>query len=630
MAQTASLEEKSAESSISLQDVTELAASMCPLGSQENGKKQGNGTPMSKSTSSVQDVKKSETPVKKGKIGYKPTSDSKCSKKIVPPRLNSNGTCNKCKSIKHVEEMITCNVCNISFHALCKDNGNKASADAICTKTFLREARPVINKFGVNSSRWGNFMFVCNHCAKSIRSLTASPANADPVKDVAQTDETVQIDTLSQDTNSNTNAKDMVASVSAVVTRNVQTMISSLKEDILSNVKECIAEKLHSALTISSPLSSTLARQRVPSNNSISTLCSEELPSFSTTSGDSLPSQARRSSIEFTGSENSIPNSSYADVLKDKSDSDDSLKVMRQQMTTPYSNRAGAPIQENAKTTSNEDDCILVLKASNEDVDLSKAEEQVNSMFRNVPTNSIKNSTKSRKIVMVFPSEIDKENGRKALEAHPDVKNNNMTVSDAKKMFPKITVTNIPNYLISDILSDKTLDVPGKREKLRSYIEKLFMEKNAHVQDLVSNHGRTFQIVYVNSGDNYTTVGIKVSPDMRHFLIGKQWIYIGNARCKVKDRFEIKQCFKCQRIGHISTQCKEANVVCMYCGASHLTRDCSYKQNQDRHRCTNCSHSNIEQFRNMCNTHHSGAESCPIILLERDNLRQKTEYSKNM
>ena len=269
----------------------------------------------------------------------------------------------------------------------------------------------------------------------------------------------------------------MVASVSAVVTRNVQTMISSLKEDILSNVKECIAEKLHSALTISSPLSSTLARQRVPSNNSISTLCSEELPSFSTTSGDSLPSQARRSSIEFTGSENSIPNSSYADVLKDKSDSDDSLKVMRQQMTTPYSNRAGAPIQENAKTTSNEDDCILVLKASNEDVDLSKAEEQVNSMFRNVPPNSIKNSTKSRTIVMVFPSEIDKENGRKALEAHPDVKNNNMTVSDAKKMFPKITVTNIPNYLISDILSDKTLNVPEKREKLRSYIEKLFMKK---------------------------------------------------------------------------------------------------------------------------------------------------------
>ena len=147
--------------------------------------------------------------------------------------------------------MITCNVCNISFHALCKDNGNKASADAICTKTFLREAGPVINKFGVNSSRWGNFMFVCNHCAKSIGSLTASPANADPVKDVAQTDETVQIDTLSDDTNSHTNAKDMVASVSAVVTRNVQTMISSLKEDILSNFKECIAEKLHSALTIS-------------------------------------------------------------------------------------------------------------------------------------------------------------------------------------------------------------------------------------------------------------------------------------------------------------------------------------------------------------------------------------------
>ena len=97
------------------------------------------------------------------------------------------------------------------------------------------------------------------------------------------------------------------------------------------------------------------------------------------------------------------------------------------------------------------------------------------------------------------------------------------------------------------------------------------MEKNAHVQDLVSNHGRTFQIVYVNSGDNYTTVGIKVSPDKRHFLIGKQWIYIGNTRCKVKDRFDIKQCFKCQRIGHISTQCKEANVVWSVCIVVLLT-----------------------------------------------------------
>ena len=620
MAQLARLEGKGAESSISLQDDNNLAASMCPLGSQENGKKQCNVTPMSNFTSSVKDSKKPVTPAKKGK----PACDSKCFSKIVPPRLNSNGTCNKCKSIKQVEEMITCNICNISFHALCKDKGNKASTEAICTKTFLREARPVINKFGVNSSRWGNFMFVCNHCAKSIKSPTVSSPNADPVNNVAHT---AASDTPAHCTNSS--LKDMVASVSAVVTKNVQTMICSLKEDLLSNVKECVAEKLDSALAISSPLSSTMARQRVPSNNSISTLCSEELSSIGTSSGDSLLSQTRRTSIEFSGSESSMP-TSYAEALKDKTSSDDSLKVAHQQMTPPYSNPVCASISENSKPNSKEDDCILVLKASNEEVDLGKVEEQVNSMFRNVPTNSIKNSAKSKKIVMVFPSEIDKENGRKVLETHPDVQSNNLTLSDAKKMFPKITATNIPNYLVSHILSDTNLNVPEKREKLRTCIEQLFMEKNAHVQDLVSNHGRTFQIVYVNSGDNYTTVGIKVSPDIRHFLIEKQWIYIGNTRCKVKDRFDLKQCFKCQRIGHISTQCKEDNAICMFCGASHMTRNCPHKQSQDQHRCTNCSHSNIEEFKNMCHTHHSGAESCPIILLEKDNLRRKTEYSKNM
>ena len=165
MAQIVGLEENGAESSISLQDM-ESAASMCPLGSPENDNNQCNAVPMSHSTSSVKDhlQKKSETPTKKGKS----ISKTACFSKIVSPRLNSNGTCNKCKNLKQVEEMITCNICNISFHALCKDKGNKASSEAICTKTFLREARPVINKFGVNSSRWGNFMFVCNHCAKSI------------------------------------------------------------------------------------------------------------------------------------------------------------------------------------------------------------------------------------------------------------------------------------------------------------------------------------------------------------------------------------------------------------------------------------------------------------------------------
>ena len=77
MALSAGLKENSAESSIPFQDVAELAASMCPLGRQENGKKQFNETPLPKSTSSLKDVKKSETPVKKGKTVYKPACDSK-------------------------------------------------------------------------------------------------------------------------------------------------------------------------------------------------------------------------------------------------------------------------------------------------------------------------------------------------------------------------------------------------------------------------------------------------------------------------------------------------------------------------------------------------------------------------
>ena len=66
----------------------------------------------------------------------------------------------------------------------------------------------------------------------------------------------------------------------------------------------------------------------------------------------------------------------------------------------------------------------------------------------------------------------------------------------------------------------------------------------------------------MESGENFTTVGIKVSPVIRKYLIEQGYIYIGETRCKVVDRIDLKQCFKCQRVGHISSQCK-SSTVCM-------------------------------------------------------------------
>ena len=213
-----------------------------------------------------------------------------------------------------------------------------------------------------------------------------------------------------------------------------------------------------------------------------------------------------------------------------------------------------------------------------------------------------------------------------ALANSRDVIQSKITVNEARKMFPKVTVTNIPNSIISHITSVKPAP-PDLREKLKSFLESKFLEKNESVKEMVKNQEKMFKIVYVKTGKNYTTVGIKVSPVIRHFLMNQQCIYIGHSRCQVFDRLDMKQCFRCQKFGHISDDCREANAICMYCSASHITRSCPHKDNKQNHRCTNCSHSTEDSHQNSCNSHHSGDETCPIIRQEKDKLRQRTEYS---
>ena len=126
-----------------------------------------------------------------------------------------------------------------------------------------------------------------------------------------------------------------------------------------------------------------------------------------------------------------------------------------------------------------------------------------------------------------------------------------------------------------------------------------------------------------------TTVGIKVSPCIRDMLVSKGRIYVGNTSCRVLDRFDVRQCFKCQRFGHMATQCRASDPVCMYCSASHLTKNCPHKYNTASHRCVNCSHSSNTSLLESCDTHHSGSDLCPVILSEKTNIRNRTEYSKN-
>lgn len=76
----------------------------------------------------------------------------------------------------------------------------------------------------------------------------------------------------------------------------------------------------------------------------------------------------------------------------------------------------------------------------------------------------------------------------------------------------------------------------------------------------------------------------------------------------------LKQCFKCQRYGHIGTQCK-AITACGYCAQEHSSRDCPFKTDRDATRkCAACN-----------GAHEAWNQNCPT---RKDELaRTKVAYA---
>lgn len=276
-------------------------------------------------------------------------------------------------------------------------------------------------------------------------------------------------------------------------------------------------------------------------------------------------------------------------------------------------------------------DHVLVLHKNGDDADILAMEKCADKALTNVPVNFQRTNKNSGKIVIYFPSNANKEEGRKQLTVSTEASAQRMIVREPKKMLPKITVPNIPNSILSPLQGDKPSSTMAEyRNKAKELLESKFLEKNSELQTLVSAQNHVFKIVFLNTTGDSSTVGIKVSPTIRDLLINKGRIYIGNTSCKVLDRFDLKQCFRCQRLGHISSQCRDNVPVCMYCSASHLTKDCAEKRNVAAHRCVNCSHSSSLASQQSYHTHHSGSESCPIIIAEKQIIRSRTEYSKNV
>ena len=189
------------------------------------------------------------------------------------------------------------------------------------------------------------------------------------------------------------------------------------------------------------------------------------------------------------------------------------------------------------------------------------------------------------------------------------------------KSLPKISVSQIP----IEVLDSNSNSLEDDRAAVKGAI----LAKCDVIADLYKD-GHTFEVVYVKKHVQYVNAGIKVSPLIRNWVIRRGHLFIGNSSCPVNDRIFIKQCFHCQKIGHVSKNCpaKTESATCLFCAESHRSAACTVKADKTKHTCSNC----LVNDRTVGRSNHTANSfDCEHIQKEISRLQRKIEYdSKNV
>ena len=608
-----------------------------------NGQK-GPDKQASASHDNNEEVEKKKRVCKKSTPSVEVSKLKDCPTGMKAPKFNGLGACVRCKHTALTTESITCELCDCTFHACCREKKGYPSSTAICTPTFHEKLMPVMTKYGTaNANRWGNLFFICNSCCKSFKSYKSSLSRQTSPSSfsdkAASVKQCVEVGTVTDpcdtttDVESNTATdvhSSLIPAISTIVTKNVETMFGSLQESLLSNIEDIIADKIRFATPAAAPLTSSTFLRRgssdstTSSDSCYSSIIGQPAPSMMSPPSVIPPSPSMESHSPEVVSVEPVPPKAYTSFFTNPLQQGQGAPNVSEQ---PAEKSSICPeVEMSGSIGEDVKDHVIVLN-SNENTNLEEAEKNVEQALKNVPLHFLRTNKKSKKIIVSCPSESDKTKAKSLLAASEIVNSHRMTVQDARKMLPKVTVANIPKSILSPLHEDRqSTSLEDYRARAKELLTTKFLEKNSEIEELVLKCNEVFQIVYVNTGVESTTVGIKVSPTIRNLLMKNERIYIGNTSCKVYDRFDIRQCFFCQQFGHVSAKCHlklgGKDQVCMFCSASHPTKDCSFKHDKSSHRCVNCSHSDNHALKQAWNTHHSGSDLCPLIIAEKANIRK--------
>ena len=128
--------------------------------------------------------------------------------------------------------------------------------------------------------------------------------------------------------------------------------------------------------------------------------------------------------------------------------------------------------------------------------------------------------------------------------------------------------------------------------------------------------GETMEVIFFQrhrQRPDLATVGLRVTRPLSELLLNKGHIHLGHFLCPVEKRYAIKQCFKCQRFGHVLKDCKAVSPKCFRCAGDHFGRDCDKRTNEFR-KCSNCAESSNQLIKSGAMSHNAASIDCPVLL----------------
>ena len=279
---------------------------------------------------------------------------------------------------------------------------------------------------------------------------------------------------------------------------------------------------------------------------------------------------------------------------------------------------------------------ILILKPKSDTKKLNDNEwlELRKIISKMLPTTKIifaKHFIHDGKIRIGFPTNDNRDKAKKVLSSIEDF---GYEMLEPQKMLPKLTIFNVPH----DIQDTYTADIsePVQKQKLlKQLFKQTILEKNEGIRTLV-DQGKNIEVVFFQKHLKSYTVAIKVSPEIRSYIIDKcaSKLFLFSACCRTIDRCYYHVCFHCQQIGHTSGEAcpnKNKDPTCMYCAKSHRTKNCTVKNDPNHHCCANCLRSKVSAIQSEAYSHNANSFSCPISKQVVTNIARNTQFtSKNV